>query len=111
MMGCVGFGSGGLRCDKNVAAKVVESADQAADGLGAVTPIEVVGAEVVVLDPVTEHEVGSGEHRGRNGEDGLLGAAARLDAEELSTQVAVLDPYGRPGSGDQGGLEPVGALA
>jgi len=37
------------------------------DDLGAVASIEVVGAEIVVLDTVSQHEVRGGEHRGSDG--------------------------------------------
>src|SRR5882672_3025480 len=106
-----GLGSGGLRGDEHVTAEIMEPAYQTADGLGPVSAIEVVRAKVVVVDTVAQHEEGSGEHRGGDGEDGFLGTAAGFDAEELGTQVAFLHSDGCPGSGDQRRLEPVGALA
>ena len=79
--------------------------------LDAILAVEVVGAEVVVLGAVAQHVVRGGEHRGGHGEDGLLGAAASLDAQELRSQVAGLDAYRGPGGGHQGGLDPGAALA
>src|SRR5678815_3176218 len=95
----------------NVAAEVLKPLEEAADGLGSVVAIEVIAAEVVVLGAVAQHVEGGGEHGGGHGEDGLLGAAACLDAQELGAQVAGLDAYGGPGGGDQGGLDPGAALA
>src|SRR5438093_11978829 len=103
--------SGGLLGDLDGAPEIAEAPHQAVDDLGAVASIKVVGAEVPVLDTVAEHEVRSREHRGRDGEDGLLGAASGLDAEEQRVQIAVLDSDAGPGGGDQGGLEPGAALA
>src|SRR5207249_1663727 len=60
---------------------------------------------------VTQHEVGGGEHRGSDGEDGLLGPAAGAKAEELGLQVALLYPDAGPRGGDEGGFEPGAALA
>src|SRR5437867_5220716 len=97
--------------DVNSATEVAKAPDQAMDDLGAISAIEVIGTEIRVLDTVTQHEVGGGKHRGCDGEDGLLGAASGLDAEEQRVEVAVLHPHAGPGSGDQGGLEPGAALA
>jgi len=47
------LGSGGLRGDQDVAAEVVEPANQAADDLGAVAAVKVLRAEIVVLDAVS----------------------------------------------------------
>jgi len=44
-------------------------------------------------------------------EDGLLGAAACLDAQKLSAQVACLDAHRSPGRSDQSGLDPCAALS
>ncbi len=93
------------------AASHVPVSEQAADGLGLVLAVEVLAAEVVVLDAIAQHVEGGGEHRGGHGEDGFLGAAARLDAQELGAQVAVLDAHGSPGGGDQGRFDPGAALA
>ena len=67
-------------------AEVCEPAQEAADGVFAVPAVEVGWAEVAVCDAVSEHEVGGGEHGGCDGDDGLLGAAAGLDAVELGVR-------------------------
>src|SRR6187551_1844240 len=95
----------------NIAAEVLKPLEEASDGFGSVLVVEVFAAEIVVLGAVAQHVVCRGEHRGGDGEDGLLGAAASLDAQELGTQVAGLDAHGGPGGGDQGGLDPGPALA
>src|SRR3982751_3977093 len=92
--------------NRNVAAEVLKPLEEAADGLGAIVAVEVFAAEIVVLGAVAQHVVRRGEHGSGDREDGLLGAAASLDAQELGTQVAGLDPHGSPGGGDQGGLDP-----
>ena len=66
-----------------MAPEVGEAADEPADGLGLVTTLEVIDAEVAVCDAVPQDEVGRGEERGRNGDDRLLRSAPRLEAEEL----------------------------
>jgi len=43
------------------------------------------------------HVPDRGQHRGGDGEDGLLGAAPGAQAVELRLQVAVLDAHGGPG--------------
>src|SRR6476619_6834975 len=96
---------------RNIAAEVLKPLEQAANGLGSVPVVEVIAAEVVVLGTVAQHVEGSGEHRGGDGEDGFLGAAASLDAQELGAQVAGLDAHGSQGGGDQGGLDPGAAFA
>src|SRR5512134_3842307 len=100
-----------MRVDRHVTAEIFEPADESSDDLAAVEAVEVVGSVVVVVDAVAEHEVAGVEHRGGDGQDGLLGAATGLEAQELGTQVAVLLADGRPGGGDEGGLEPGGSLA
>src|SRR5574342_1006102 len=95
----------------DITAQIGEPLDEATDGLGLVVAVEVKGAEVAVLDAVAEHVEGGGEHGGRDGQDGLLGSTAGLDAEELGAKVAVLLASRGPGGGNEGGLEPVGALA
>src|SRR5437870_7530171 len=71
-------------------AEIVKACDQALRELGLVSAIEVVGAEVAIVDAVFEHVVGGREHRGGDGEDGFLGAPATLDPQELGPTVAVL---------------------
>jgi hypothetical protein len=77
-------------------AKIVKPSDEASSELGLVAAIEVVGAEVVVVDPVLEHVVARREHRRRDGEDRLLGPAAALEAEKLRAQVGLLGAHGGP---------------
>src|SRR3954451_5749428 len=96
---------------RNITAEVLKSFHKATDGLGAILVVEVVGAEVVVLGAVTKHMERGSEHRCGHGEDGLLGSAASLDAQELRSQVAGLHAYRGPGGGHQGGLDPGAALA
>src|SRR6478736_6351437 len=93
----------------NIAAEVLKPLGQASNGLGLVLAVEVFAAEVVVLGTVAQHVEGGGEHRGSDGEDGLLGAAACLDAQELSAQVAGLDAHGgsAPGFMPRGRARPM----
>src|SRR5208283_2042903 len=72
---------------------------------------EVISPEVSVRHAVAQHVVSGCEHGGRDGKDGLLGAAAGLDAQELSGKVARCEAYSCPGGADQCGLEPSAALA
>lgn len=65
----------------------------------------------MICDAVSEHVKARGEHGSSDREDCLLGAAARLEAEELGAKVAFLLADLRPSGGDEGGLEPGGALA
>src|SRR2546430_7704588 len=95
----------------DVAAEICKAFEEPANGLAGVVAGEVVGAEVVVSDAVAEHVIGGCQHGSGHGEDGLLGAAAGLDAQELGVQVAGFDAYRSPGGSDQGGLEPGAALA
>lgn len=43
----------------------------------------------MIFDAVMEHEVGDGQHGAGNRENGLLRAAAALDAQEFRAQIAV----------------------
>ena len=70
-------------------AEFLEAADETVGDLGAVSSIEVVGTQVVVLDPIAEHVIGGDEHGGGYGDDRLLRTAAALDTQELCAQVAV----------------------
>jgi len=106
-----GLLSGGLRGDRDLTAEIAQASNEAVDDFGAITPVKVIRAEVVVFDAVAQHEVGGSEHRSGDGEDGLLGAAAGPKAEELSLQVTLLYPNARPCGGDERGLEPGVALA
>jgi hypothetical protein len=68
--------SSGLRSELDIAAEVVEPFDETQDGVRAIAADQVIGAEAAVFDAVVEHVVGGGQHRGGDGEDGFLGAAA-----------------------------------
>src|ERR1700752_3744964 len=92
-------------------AEVIELSDEAPNGLGLVAVVEVKGTEVAVWGAVPKHVVAGGEHGGRDGQDGLLGAATGLDAQELGPEIGVLGAGSGPGGGNEGGLEPVAALA
>src|SRR3989442_15686626 len=87
-------------------AEIVKARDQALGELGLVAAIEVAGTEVTVVDVVFEHVVGGGQHGGGDGEDGLLGASPALDSQELSPEVGVLFPGGRPRGLHERGLQP-----
>jgi hypothetical protein len=52
--------------------------------------LEVLIAEVPVFDAIAEHEVGRGQNRAGDGEDGLLRLAPAFDTEELRAQIAAL---------------------
>ena len=69
--------------------ELLEAVNEAVGDLRAVTTIEVVGTQIVVLHAVAEHLVGGGEHGGGHGEDGFPRASPALEAEELSAQKAV----------------------
>src|SRR5438445_13742832 len=89
---------------RQVVTKLLEPAKEPSDGFVALLSIEVVGTEVAVGDAVAEDEVGGSEHRGGDGNDGLLGAAAGLEAQELGAQIAGFGADGGPGGGDEGGF-------
>src|SRR5882757_7393219 len=61
-------------------------------------PIEVGGAEVMVLDAVFEDVVDGGQDRCGNGADGFLRSAFALQPEELGSVVAVFLAFGGPGA-------------
>jgi hypothetical protein len=89
---------------------LLDSAGEPVDRSGLVVAIKVVGSEVSVLYAVAEDVVGGCQHRGGDGEDGLLGASASLNAEELGARVAVLLADGSPGGLDERRFEPGSAL-
>src|SRR4030095_13668977 len=95
----------------HMATEVLETLEQASDGLGSILRVEVVDAEIAVFGAIAQHVVRGGEHRGGDGKDGLLGASACLDAQELRAQVAGLDANRSPRGSDQGSLDPGAALA
>src|SRR3982751_2355020 len=97
--------------DRNIAAEVFKPLEKATDGFGSILAVEVFATQVVVLGAVAKHVVRGGEHGSSHGKDGFLGSAARLDAEELRSQVAGLHAHCGPGGRDQGGLDPGAALS
>src|SRR6188474_3117683 len=90
-------------------AEVAETLQETLGDLLFVAVGKKVRTKVVILDAVSQHDVGRGEHRAGNGEDRLLGPAATLDTEELRPEVAVRFARRRPGGGRQRGLQPGGA--
>src|SRR6266700_7180184 len=95
------------RCPKfDVEAEIVQARNQAFRELRLVPAVEMVSPEIPVVDAIAEHVVGGREHRRRDREDGLLGAPASLEAEELGAEVAVLLAGGGPRALDEGGLQP-----
>ena len=72
----------------DVAPKVGETFEQASNGFLGMMAVEVIGAKVGVLHTIPEHVVSGGEHGSSHREDGFLGAAPGLDAEELGAQIA-----------------------
>src|SRR5437667_9031823 len=91
--------SGGLRGEGDFAAEIAQTAKEPVDDPGAIAAVEVIRAEILILDAIAEHEVGGGEHGRGDGEDRLLGSAASSEAEELGVQIAVLHANGRPSGG------------
>jgi hypothetical protein len=49
---------------------------------------EVRASEVGVFHPIAQHEIGGGEHGGRDGDDGFLRPAAALQPDKLRVQIA-----------------------
>src|SRR3989442_13201931 len=87
-------------------AEIVKPRNQAFGELGLVAAVEMIGAEVAIVDAVLEQVVGGSQHRGGDGEDGFLWSPATLDPQELGPTVAVLFPGGRPRGLDESGLQP-----
>ena len=65
--------------DFNDDTQVAQAAQQALGELLFVSFGEVPTAQAVVLDPIAEHELRRGQHRGGDGDDGFLRAAAVFD--------------------------------
>src|SRR5215475_984476 len=97
--------------DVDLTAEIPQSANEPPDGLGLVTAGEMIGAKIAVGHAVAQHVVARPEHGGGDGEDGLLGAAAGFEAEELRLEIAALGVHGGPGGRDEGGFEPGGTIA
>ena len=87
-------------------AKVAETADEALCGFLWVPSIEVGRPEIRVGKAPLEHEVGCGEHRSSDRDNGLLGTAAALEAEVLGTQCGVFLAGGGPSGLDESRFEP-----
>src|SRR5262249_21098574 len=86
--------------------ELLKALEEAVGEFGFVPAVEVVGAEVPVVEVVFEHVIGRGEHRRGDGEDGFLGASTALEAEELRSEVSILGAGGGPGGLHEGGLPP-----
>src|SRR5207244_11971003 len=71
-------------------AEILKPRDESLGELGLVAPVEVVRAEVAIVDAVLEHVVGGGEHRGGDGDDGFLGGTPALEPQERGAEVAGL---------------------
>src|SRR5438270_12489518 len=87
-------------------AEIVKAGDKRLGKLGLVAAVEMVGSEVAIIGTVAKHMVSGREHRGGHRQDRFLGAAAAFDSQELSAEVAVFLPSGRPRRLHQCGLEP-----
>src|SRR5437660_7075818 len=96
--------SGGLHFYRD--AEIVKPRDQTLRELDRVPSVEVVAAEVVVVDLALQDVIGSGEDRSRDSNDGLLGPATGLEAQELGSEVGVVLADGGPRGLDEGGFEP-----
>src|SRR5262245_61405074 len=70
-----------------------------------------MGAEVLIFGSVLEDVIDGGEDGSGDGHDCLPCSTPRLDAVELSAQIAVLFADGRPGRLDQRGFQPGRTLA
>lgn len=76
-------------------ADVLKPADEEVGGLGGVGAVEEYTARLMPLSALAQHLPYGGEHGGGHGNDGLLGVAARTDANERET-VCDPVPQGRP---------------
>src|SRR5690349_2260051 len=90
---------------------LLKASDQASGGSFRIASVEVVGTQVVPDGAVAQHVPDGGEHRGGDGNDGFLGAAARAEATEQCLQVAALDLDRRPSGLNESGFQPVGTWA
>ena len=97
--------------DFNDDTQVAQAAQQALGELLFVSFDEIPAAQVVVPDPIAEHEIGRGQHRGGDGDDGFLWPAAVLHAQELRLEIAPLLAGRGPRGLDEGGLEPGRGMA
>jgi hypothetical protein len=67
-----------------------EAPNETPSDLAFVAPFEVVRAEFLVRRLVVQDVIRSGQHGGRDGENGFLGSATTLEAEELWRDVVDL---------------------
>ena len=80
-------------------------------GLGLlVSGAEVLRPEITIGGAVLEHVIGGGEDGGGDGDDRLLGAAPRPEADELGMQVGGFGFRCRPGALDERGLSATARL-
>src|SRR5262252_4463653 len=86
--------------------ELLKALDEAVGEFRFVPAVEVVGAEVAIVEVVFEHMIGRDEHRRGDGEDGFLRASTALEAEELRAEVSVLGAGDSPGGLHEGGLQP-----
>src|SRR5262245_63770463 len=100
------MGGPSRRPDFDGETELLKAVDEAMSELGLVPAVEVIGTEIPVIDVVLEHVVGGDQPRRGDGEDGFLGAATALEAEELRSEVGVLGAGGGPGGLPEGGLQP-----
>src|SRR5437899_1626037 len=103
--------SGGEWLDFDGIAKVFKALHQALGLRDLGTAVEMVGTEILVDGSVLEHVVDGGENGGGDGTDGFLWPAAAAQAQVLSLVIASLFVFGRLGTLDDGGLEPLRAFA
>ena len=87
-------------------AKLGDLANEPFDLLVCGCGAEVICAEVVVGDSISEHVIDGGEDRGCDGANGFLGTTAMSQALELGLQITSLLAAGGPGALHQGCLEP-----
>ena len=90
----------------NLAAKGLKAMDESANHFVLITAVEVIGAGILVGNTFSEHEVNGCEHRGGDGDDGLLRAAPALEPLELGSQVSAFGPRSAPSRLDERCLQP-----
>src|SRR2546427_4930282 len=86
--------------------EIVKACDQAPRKLGLVASVEVIAAEVGIVDTASQHVVGGGEDRSRDCNDRLLRATAGFEAQKLGTKVCVVLADGGPRGLNEGRLQP-----
>src|SRR5690242_1901716 len=105
--------SGGLRDGLKLdgEAELFEACDQTIDFDLAGPAIKIGDAKVLVFGAIFEDVIDRREDRCGDGADGFLRPALGLQAEELSSVVAVFRAFGGPGALYEHGLEPGRPLA